>query len=378
MVKIEKEKILLTPKSIKPSSNKFEVLGVLNPGAARLKDGRIILYVRVIEKLKKTEDSKYFYSPRFVGKKNFQIEIDKFSKDSVVSNTDMDFNFKDGTKRLTYISHLRRVFLDKSGFKILKIDSRPSFFGLSWDAELGVEDPRIAKIGEIYYMTYVGLGRSENISTNFAFSKDCLNWSRKGVIFGEQDKDVVLFPEKIKDRFVAFDRPEGNFEFTPPHMWIAYSKDLEYWGKLKAVSLSKKIDFSRSGAGPPPIKTEKGWLLIFHAVTRKKYKNALYFIKRSLGFNVNKGLEYSQDDVYSVWAGLFDFKNPNKLIAKSSKPIMSPNKKENKSFEGKEVLFPTGIIVDKNSILLYSGFGDSLVGVSKIKLKDVLDSLNVV
>ena len=64
MLRIFRDKILLKPSDIKPSSKEFEVLGVLNPGATRLPDGRIILYARVIEKLVKPEDKKYYYSPR--------------------------------------------------------------------------------------------------------------------------------------------------------------------------------------------------------------------------------------------------------------------------------------------------------------------------
>jgi len=375
MIPIIKEKILLKPEDIKPSSDKFEVLGVLNPAAARLPNGKILLYVRVIERLKKAESEKYFYSPRFAGKKSFEIVIDKFPKSSVESHTDVDFNFMDGTKRLTYISHFRRVFLDKTGFKILGIDQKPSFYGISSDSELGVEDPRITKIGDLYYMAYVGLTRGGNISTSLAVSKDCFNWERKEIIFGEQDKDAVLFPEKIKDRFVIFDRPEGNFEFSSPHIWIAYSKDSEYWGKLNPIKLSKNLRFNRNGAGHPPIRTDLGWLLIFHAVTTKEKKGLAYNIKKLFGFNVHKGIGYSREDVYSVWAALLDINNPEKLIAISSRPIMIPDEKHHKSFEGKEIIFPTGIAEDKENILLYSGLGDTYVGVSKMKIWDVLNFL---
>ena len=307
MVGLRGDKLLVTPRDMKPSSNNFEVLGVLNPGALRLPDGRILLYVRVIEKLKKTSDSRYFFSPRLSGKEKFQIKIDRFSKRSVEGNTDMDVSFKDGTKRLTYISHLRRVILDESGFKILKVEQKPSFYGISGNAELGVEDPRITKIGDIYYMTYVALSRKEGVSTCLAYSKDGFNWERKGIIFGEQDKDVVIFPEKIKGRYVAFDRPEGNFEFSPPHIWIAYSKDLEYWGKLKGVFFSKThVDFSRSGAGPPPIKTDKGWLFLFHGVTKSHPKIFLRKIKKLFGIEIEEGKE-----IYAVWASLLDLNNPS-------------------------------------------------------------------
>jgi len=378
MIKIKKQKILLKPEDIKPTSSKFEILGVLNPGAAELKDGRIVLYVRVIEKLKKFEDKKYFYSPRMVGKNNFKIVLDKFNKNSVVESTSVDFSFADGTKRLNYISHLRRIYIDESGFKILKIENKPCFFGINSDAELGVEDARITKIENFYYMTYVGLTRSGNVSTNLAVSKDCLNWKRKGIIFGEQDKDAVLFPEKINNEFVVLDRPEGGFEFTPPHIWMGYSKDLEYWGKPRPIKLPLDLNFNRSGAGPPPIKTDKGWLLIFHAVTTRKHKNFIYKLRKFFGLKVGGNLGYSHEDVYSVWAALFDKKNPEKLIAISKKPIMFPSSGRYKSFEGKDVIFPTGIVERKKYVLLFCGFGDINIGVVKIKLKNIMKSLEKV
>ena len=368
MVNDIKDRILLRPEDFKPSSDKFEILGVLNPGAARLKNGNIVLYVRVIEQLIKSRDREYFYSPRFAGNEKFVIKIDKFKKELVKKFTDIEFSFEDGTKRLTYISYLKRVILDKDGSKILKIEKNPGFYGLSWDAELGVEDPRITKIGDVYYMTYVGLSRKENISTSLALSNDGIRWYRRGIIFGEQDKDVVLFPNKVNGRFAAFDRPEGNFVFTTPHIWVAYSKDLEYWGGLKAVSfLGKEAAFARSGAGPPPIKTKEGWLLIFHAVTETRRKSIFSIIKKE-----------KIDCSYNVYAALFDLKNPEKLIALSSGPIISPKGESAKSFEDKAVIFPTGLIPNKNELVLFSGVGDRFVGVNRLKLDEVINSLEKV
>jgi predicted GH43/DUF377 family glycosyl hydrolase len=369
MIKVRGDKLLLEPKDIPPSSSKFKVLGVLNPGAIKLQNGKILLYVRIIEKLKKIEDKKYYYSPRSIGENKFKIKIDKFDKKDVIFANEFEFDFKDGTKRLTYISHFRRVFMDSHGFGILSIDKRPSFYGVSGDAELGVEDARLVKIDDTYYMTYVGLTRKENVSSCMAISKDCMNWTRRGIIFGEMDKDCVFFPEKIRGKFVAFDRPEGGFEFTPPHIWIAYSKDSEYWGKLKAISLFKKGEILfRSGAGPPPIKTHKGWLLFFHAVTREKKKSP------KINSDDTK-IGYSYRDCYSVWAALFDLNNPGKLLARSRKAILIAKKKREISFEGKKVIFPTGIIQDGDDILLYCGIGDTSISVKEVKLKDVFDAL---
>ena len=372
MIKLKEDNVLLKPENLEPSSDKFEILGVLNPAAIRLENGKILLYVRVIEKLKKHEDGRYFYSPRFVGKNKFKIKIDKFPKGNVIDYSDLDFTFKDETKRLTFISHLRRVILDSSGLKILSVDKKPSFFGTKDDAELGVEDPRIVRIDKNYYMTYVGLTREENVSSNLAVSKDCKKWNRLGIIFGQQDKDVVLFPEKIKGEYIALDRPEGTFQFHSPNIWIAYSKDLISWGKLDAINLKKsKSEFNRIGAGPPPLKTRKGWLLIFHGVIHSKLEGFMNDLKRKLGMDVEEGPE-----IYAAWSALLKYDNPKKVLKRSKKPFLIPGKNDI-SFEDKQVVFPTGIVEDKNGkdILLYCGSGDRFITVKKIALKDILKKM---
>lgn len=391
MIEAKKEAILLSPKDIKPSSSKFEVLGVINPAAIRLEDGKILMYVRVIERLKKTFDNKFFFSPRMIGTDKFQIKIDKFKKEDIASNSEFDIIFKDGTKRLTFISHMRRVLLDKSGFKILLIEQKPNFFGTVKDGELGVEDPRITKINDLYLMTYVSLSVEQNISTALATSTDCINWERKGIIFGEQDKDVVIFPEKINGRYVAFDRPEGSFQFTQPHIWIAYSKDLKSWGDLKPISnIYEEAGFCpRNGAGPPPIKTKKGWLLIYHAVTEFKESEEEIFRKIKKMINspediISKLSKLKKEalkkiSIYSVGAALFDLNNPERLIAKTKKFILVPRKKYETTFENKRVIFPTAIVPDNNSdILIYSGAGDEHTTVKKISLNDILKQLKKV
>ncbi len=361
MQKTKKEaKLLITPEMIEPSSKYLEVIGTINPAAVRAADGKIVLYVRVIERLKVLEDKKYFFSPRMVGESKYELKIDKFPKKDVANHSEFDIIFHDTTKRLTFISHLRRVIIDETGFNIISIDKEPTFYGICSDSELGIEDPRIIPIEGKYVMTYVSLSRKENISTSIAFSDDLIHWERKGIIFGEQDKDVVIFPEKIKEMYVAFDRPEGNFQFTPPHIWIAYSDDLFSWGNLKSINLIKKgdKDYGRIGPGCPPIKTNEGWLLIYHTV--KSEDDSFY--------------------IYSASAALFDLKNPSKLIAKSD-PIILPNQEyELELYQKKRVIFPTGIVVDKNGkdLLIYSGGRDVITSVRKMSIQKIMNALNKV
>jgi predicted GH43/DUF377 family glycosyl hydrolase len=356
MASAEKGVLLITPKMIKPSSKKLQVIGTINPAAIRGEDGRIVLYVRVIEQIIKLEDEKYYYCPKMVGKKEYKLKIDRFGKENVKTNSEFDIVFNDGTKRLTFISHLRKVILDESGLNVLSIDKKPSFYGIVSDSELGVEDPRIVKIDGQYIMTYVSLSLEGNISTSLAVSKDLEEWERKGIIFGEQDKDVVIFPEKIKGRYVALDRPESNFQFSPPHIWIAYSKDLQSWGKLKSMEIPRRGGkfYWRMGSGCPPIKTEKGWLLIYHAVK-------------------NEGKIF----VYFGSAVLLDLKNPKKIKYKSREPFLLPkNSYELKLYQKKRIVFPTGVVLDKEkkNLLIYYGGGDVVTAVRKIPLKKIMDS----
>jgi len=379
-MEVEKEKVLLKPSDFKPTSSKFEVLSVMNPGVSRLKNGNIILYVRVIERLKKYDDKYSFYSPRYVGKKKseFKVKIDKFSKKTINDFSEVACEFKNGTKRLTFISHFRKVILDKKGEKIISIDKKPSFWGLAWDGELGVEDARITKIGDLYVMTYVALSKKHNISTSYAISNDCLSWYRRGIIFKEQNKDVVFFPEMINKKYVAFNRPEGNFQFSPPHIWISFSKDLEFWGDSQSVSITKEgsWDYGRIGAGPPPIKTSKGWLLIYHAVREKKEDaKDESFLKKTFAH------EEVDMTYYYASAALFDLENPRKLLKKSPKPILSPTKKHQKSlFEDKKVIFPTGMVEaeDGKHVLIYSGAGDGVTTFRKIEIAEIMKTMKPV
>ena len=383
MVKVKKESVLIRPEDIKPSCPELEIIGTFNPGVSRLGNGDIILYVRVWEKLKKTEDENYFYSPRMIGKDKYKIIIDKFEKKIVANNSDFDIQFKDGTKRLTFISHFRRVFLDRTGFNVKKIDDKPSFFGLAWDGELGVEDPRITKIGELYVMTYVSLSRTENVATSYAISNDCIKWFRRGVIFSEQNKDVVMFPELIDNEYVAIERPEGSFEFSPPHMVLSFSKDMQLWGRPYPLIISKKgeWDSGKVGAGAPPIRTEKGWLLIYHGILAAKRKRIIEnIIDRMDLTECISGTISSKDTIYCAGAALFDLKDPKKLIAKSKVPILFPIKKhEIAEFGDLRVIFPTGLLMseDGEDILIFSGAGDKVTTVKKIVLNKVFKKLKV-
>ena len=110
----------MTPKMIKPSSKKLKVIGTINPAAIRRKDGKIVLYVRVIERVKVLENEKYCYSPRMVGEKRYKIKIDKFNKNNISRSSDFDIIFKDLLNDSIKYAHVDYIFIEEEDIK--KID----------------------------------------------------------------------------------------------------------------------------------------------------------------------------------------------------------------------------------------------------------------
>jgi predicted GH43/DUF377 family glycosyl hydrolase len=346
------EELLLKPHVFKPSFRGWKVRGIFNPAAVRMPDGNIMLLIRVSESPAK--DLKYQY-PEIIPGNKYQVKIKKIAQKNFEKKLANIIFLKDGTVRLVTVSHLKKIIIDKNGFDIREIYHKPVFYGKKDFENLGIEDPRITKIDDKYVMTYVAVSMDEGISTALAVSENLKNWKRKGIIFSDQNKDVVIFPKKINRKYVALHRPHGSLDFHRPSIWVSYSKDLIYWGKEKEIMHPRKNswDSERVGPGTPPLKTKKGWLVIYHGVDKNK--------------------------TYNAGAILLDLKNPEKIIARSpkDKPLLKPESKFEKKGFVKNVIFPTGVVedLDGENLLVYCGAADNYIIVKKILLKDVLESL---
>jgi len=355
------EKVLLKPEDFKPSLKNSKIEGIFNPGAIRMSNGQIILYVRVAER-GNLKNGKLLQCPVVVSRKEYKLELKKIEKNEILKQNGNILYLKTGECRLTTMSYFKRVILDKTGMNVKTLEPKPIFTGLPTESNYGVEDPRIIKLGDKYLMTYVSLSSTEGVSTALAISKDLIKWKRKGIIFRTQNKDVVIFPEKINNRFVALHRPESSFVFSRPSIWIAYSKDLIYWGRDKSIlrPREKSWDSLRIGSGPPPIKTKKGWLVIYHGVKEIQEKDV-------------------EKKIYSAGAVLLDLKDPSKILARSpkKKPLFEPSHKHEKEGFVENVIFPTGIVrdLDKDYLLIYSGEADKLISVRRMKIDDILNSM---
>ena len=351
------DKLLLKPKDLKPSFHDWTVKGVLNPGAIRLPNGKILLFVRVAEQYH-LHGGKLLHCPVIASGEGYTTKTEKIRKTDIVRKENNVVFLKNGSCRLTTFSHFRKIILKANGFDIEHIGEKPVFTGTPTEGQDGVEDSRITKIKGKYLLTYVAVSLNEGVSTSLAVSRDLVHWKRKGIIFREQNKDVVIFPEKIKGKYVALHRPEGFFSFSKPSIWISYSPDLVYWGREKSIIQPRPNSWEqeRIGSGAPPIKTNKGWLEIYHGVRQKGHKK-----------------------IYSAGAILLDLKNPEKILARSpiNKPLFAPTEKHEKKGFISNVVFPTGAIMDlnKKDLLVYLGGADSVISVKKLRLKDILNHM---
>ena len=361
-MKIE-SKLLVKAKDIIPTRKTLRVRGVFNPSAVRLANKKIMLFARIAET--PYHDEKTFLAPHFVGTKEMNLHVEKTHRNKLKLCPDC-FRTDEDFVRLPTISHIRKIILDEEGMNVESISEKPDFYGLQGDGDFGVEDPRVTylKNEKRYLMTYVSVSTHSGISTALATTKNFNNWERHGIIFRQQNKDVVIYPEKINGYYVAMHRPEGTMVFDKPRIWISYSKDLIFWGKDKPLLGPRKKgwDNLRIGPGSVPIKTSEGWLEIYHGVHLKNKKNL------------------DSDKVYNGGAVLFDLKNPEKIVGQTpaKRPLFGPNKKlETKEAFNDNVTFPSTVMqsLNKKDLLIYSGEGDSNTAVRKIKLKDILNSL---
>lgn len=317
---------LLTPDMF-AVKDQLKVIGSFNPGACLYKD-KVVLLVRVAyASNKQDEDS---ISTIIYSEKNRQLESVSFNKKDLDSYEERVF-FYNEKLFLTSLSVFYLVTIDKYGN--LEISSGPVLYPENILEEYGIEDPRITKIKDTYFITYVGVSRHGQ-TVLLSSTKDFKSFKKHGSILPPNNKDVVIFPEKINGKYYILHRP--SVEGVPaPEMWYAESKDLISWTKHKPFMQSKfKWEDGRIGAGPPPIKTEIGWLIFYHAATK--------------------------NNIYSMGAVLVDLEDISKVLWRSKEPLIIPKTSYELTGYFSDVVFITGSVKDKNNILkLYYGAADS-------------------
>jgi len=219
--------------------------------------------------------------------------------------------------------------------------------------EYGIEDPRITRIDGVYYITYTCYSRYAPC-VGLARTSDFRAFERMGIITLPQNKDVVLFPEKVGGRYARLDRPSivvGKCD-VGGDIWISYSPDLLHWGDPRPVMQPRKgrWDNKKIGAGAPPIKTEQGWLEIYHGV-------------RETGSGV----------LYRLGAVLLDLEDPSRVIGRAAEPVLSPAATEDFLGDVMNVVFTCGAILeDDGEIKIYYGAADQVMCLATAPVDEVI------
>lgn len=294
------EKCLVRPSDLKPSNDSMEILSTFNPGVTVLDSGEVVLLVRVAERPTEKRAG-YTALPRWVPKEGVIID---WMIDSELNRIDprvVEIR-KLGIKRLTFVSYLR-VLRSKDGRSIDAAEDVTMIPETPYE-EYGVEDPRITRIEDTFYFTYVAVSR-HGAATALASTRDFRTFERHGIIFPPENKDVLLFPGRIGGEYVALHRPNPNTLFTAPEMWLARSPDLVHWGEHRQfLGGESGWEIGRIGGGTPPILFDGSWLEIYHG-------NNKHPIRPGVG-------------MYSAGAILMARDEPHRIIAHTPGAIMVP------------------------------------------------------
>lgn len=233
-----------------------------------------------------------------------------------------------------------------------KVYEKP-VFDLKSDEFERAYDPRITCLDGHYYITFAA-DTKHGVCGGICVTDDFLKYEILSMSTPD-NRNMVLFPEKIGGMYVRLERPmpvysrQGREQFD---IWMSDSPDLRYWGNSHLVLGGEHVPYcnSKIGPGAPPVKTDKGWLTIFHAVD--------YLPNRG-----KNGWEESWCKRYMIGIMLLDLKDPSRVLGMSKLPLMVPEGPS--ELEGgfrNDALFPCGMLRDKDGkIRIYYSASDAVV-----------------
>jgi len=246
-----------------------------------------------------------------------------------------------GTSRLGYAESTDGLHFTRRPDSILSPEA-------DYEKDGGVEDPRLQKFGDTYYLTYTGYNKKD-AQLCLATSRDLIHWDRKGVILPAYEgnwnkgwtKSGAIVPEKINGKYWMYWL--GTAADKTDQMGLSYSTDLIHWTEaIETPVLPRrpgKFDSRVVEPGPPPTLTKQGIVLIYNGA----------------------------DDnlVYRTGVAVFDRRDPRKLLYRSEKPIFFPENEWEKVGQVPNVVFVEGMVQEKNRFLFYYGAADKYIGVAE-------------
>ena len=340
------QKPLLSPKDIQPSKEGLHIACLLNPGVFRY-DNKTWLLVRVAERPQQNEIVVSFPVLTETG----ETEIMEIAlNDADLIATDARVVRYKGVDYLTTLSHLR-LFCSEDGVNFIEPEGYPKLFGSGKLQTFGIEDCRVTWLEDKYYLTFTAVSAS-GVGVGMRTTTDWKTYESYGMILPPHNKDVAIFEEKINGMYYMLHRP-SSVDIGGNYIWLAQSPDGMHWGDHKCIAKTRvdNWDSARVGAGAAPIKTEKGWLEIYHGANAQHQ--------------------------YCLGALLLDLNDPSKVLARTHDPIMMPTEPYEVSGFFGHVVFTNGHVVNGDTITMYYGAADEFVCGAHFSLKDIFRALGV-
>ncbi|MEO2014878.1 MAG: glycoside hydrolase family 130 protein [Fuerstiella sp.] len=214
----------------------------------------------------------------------------------------------------------------------------------------GVEDPRITRVDDDYLITYSAYSRN-GVRIALARTKDFVQIERISLITQADYRNTVIFPEKFNGLYARLDRPHS--EISPWSIWITFSPDLVYWGESQLVMrpVPYHWDEMKIGPGAPPIRTDEGWLSIYHGV-----------------------FETMDGSVYRLGVALHDLHDPARIIGVGDSWILQPEAPWEITGYVHNVVFTCAAVPESDgTVKIYWGGADSVMCVGEANLVDLVD-----
>jgi beta-1,4-mannooligosaccharide/beta-1,4-mannosyl-N-acetylglucosamine phosphorylase len=214
-------------------------------------------------------------------------------------------------------------------------------------------DPRVVWLEDRYYITWCNGYLGPTIGIGYTYDFETFTFLENGLL--PFNRNGVLFPRKINDRYVMLSRPSDNGHTPFGDIFLSQSPDMVHWGEHRHVmGVSGGWQSTKIGAGPIPIETPEGWLLFYHGV-----------LTSCNGF------------VYSFGAALLDLEEPWTVIYRGASYLLSPQKLYENVGDVPNVVFPCAALYDEatGQIAIYYGGADTVTALAFCKLDEILDFL---
>ena len=229
---------------------------------------------------------------------------------------------------------------------------------LESDAErFGIEDPRVTLFEDEYFVIYTAYSSAGPL-IRLASTHDFHSFEPRGTLMPPEDKDAALFPQKFGGRYALIHRPLSTQPRHNAHIWLSWSPDLRHWGDHTILVPARDggwWDANKVGLGPPPLRTDRGWLLLYHGVRTT-----------------------ASGSIYRLGLALADLEQPDRLITRSTEWVFGPDAPYERSGDVADVVFPCGWLVldDGDTLLMYYGAADTSVCLATSSVSALLEWLS--